>query len=56
MVVYQSYTAQQDDEDDEDLKVFVLCDEQTGSPEVRPGPSGSLGCVYVQEWTAVVTT
>lgn len=36
--VYQSYTAQQDDEDDEGLKAIVLYDGQTGSPEVKPDP------------------
>lgn len=53
--VYQSYSAQQDDEDDEDVKEYVSYNEQTGSSEVRPDPPSALGCVYIQEWTAAVT-
>lgn len=56
MVVYQSYAAQQDDEDDENLEVFMFCNEQTGCPEVRPDPPCAPGHVYIQEWTATITT
>lgn len=52
---YQSYAAQHDDEADEEIKVYVSYDEETDSPEVRPDPPCALGCVYIQERTAVVT-
>ena len=55
MDFYQSYAAQHDDEaDDEDLKVHVLQDEETGSPDVKPDPPSALGRVYIQERAAVV--
>lgn len=53
--VYQSDAAQHDEEDDEDVKVFVACYEETGSPEVRPDPPPALGCVNIQEWAAAIT-
>lgn len=53
--VHQSYAAQHDDEDDEDVEEFVSYNKQTGSPEVRPDPPAALGRVYIQERTAAVT-
>lgn len=51
---YQSTAAQQDHEYDECLKVVVLYNSETSSPEIKPDFPTALGSVYVQEWTATV--
>lgn len=33
----------------------MFYDGETGSPEIRPDLPSALGCVYVQERTALVT-